>query len=85
MATIDDSLTLSPLETRNIQKITGSFLYYSRVVDNTIYPASNEIGSTQAKPTQATKDSTHMLMGYPNTHPNTKLRFHKSDMQLHIE
>ena len=80
MTTIDDSPTLSPLETRHIQRVVGSFLYYARAVDNTIHPALNEIGSTQAKPTQATKDSTNMLMEYIYTHPNVKLRFHTSNM-----
>ena len=63
----------------------GSFLYYARAVDNTIHLAVNEISSTQTKPTQNTKDATITLLNYLATNPNTKIRFHKSNMQLHLD
>ena len=62
----------------------GSFLYYARAIDNTINVAVNGIGTTQAKPTKKTKDQTIMLMDYLFTHPDAKLRYYYSDMQLHI-
>ena len=31
------------------QRVTGSFLFYARAVDNTIFPAVNEIALSQAK------------------------------------
>ena len=70
---------------RHIQRIVGTFLYYARAVDTTIHPALNELAITQAKPTQRAQAATHMLMDYLATHPNAKLRYHKSDMQLHID
>ena len=36
---------LTPAGTRRIQQIVGSFLYYARAIDNTIYPALNDIES----------------------------------------
>ena len=60
-------------------------LYYARAVDNTILPAINEISINQAKPTQATKDETTMLLEYLYTHPHATIRVHASKMQLHIE
>ena len=83
---VDDTTPhLSSLETRHIQKIVGTFLYYARAVDNTIHPALNEIASTQAKPTVQTKIATNMLMDYLHTNPNATLRYTKSDMQLHVD
>ena len=81
----DTSPVLSPLGIRHIQRVVGSFLYYARAIDNTIHPALNDIGSQQSKPTQTTTNDTNMLMDYLHTHPNAKLRFHKSDMQLHVD
>jgi hypothetical protein len=80
----DTSPLLSPIGVQYIQRVVGSFLYYVRAIDNTIHLALNGIGSQQSKPTQNTNDDVDMLMDYLHTHPNAKLRFHKSNMQLHI-
>ena len=85
-APVEDTSPLLPeMQIRHIQRIVGSFLYYARAIDNTIHPALNSLGSTQAQPTQQTNNDANMLMDYLNTHPNAKLRYHKSDMQLHID
>ena len=63
----------------------GSFLYYACTIDNAIHAVVNDIGTTQAKPTKKTKDQTIMLMDYLFTHPNAKLRYYASDMQLHVD
>ena len=81
----DISEKLSTEETRKIQSIVGSFLYYARAVDSTIHTALNDIATTQASPTKKTKDATIMLLDYLHTHPNAKIRFHASDMQMHID
>ena len=36
------------------QRVTGSFLFYARAIDNTILPAINEIALQQTKPTETT-------------------------------
>ena len=81
----DTSPLLSPSETKWIQSVVGSFLYYARAIDCTILTALNHIGTTQAQPTQATKEQCIRLMDYLSTYPNTFLRFHASDMILHID
>ena len=85
-AQVDDT---SPLlhtnEIRHIQRIVGSFLYYARAIDNTIHPALNSLGTQQATPTEQTRNDANMLMDYLHTHPDAKLRYHKSEMQLHID
>ena len=52
-APVEDTSPLLPeMKIRHIQRIVGSFLYYARAIDNTIHPALNSLGSTQAQPTQ---------------------------------
>ena len=81
----DKSTKLGPTETTHIQRIVGSFLYYGRAVDPTILPAINEIGYSQAQPTQQTQDKCKQLLDYLYTHPTATLRYHKTDMQLYID
>ena len=68
-----------------IQAINGTFLYYSRAVDPCMLPAINEISSQQAQPTTETNDKVTMLMDYAHTYPTATIRYHASDMQLHID
>ena len=81
----DTSPYLSPTETKNIQSVTGSHLYYGRAIDYSILPALNEIASEQAQPTQKTKQKAQRLMDYVNTYPDSFLRYKASDMVLHID
>ena len=50
----DTSPLLNPKDTKYIQSVTGSFLYYRRILEQTILPALNKIASEQSKPTQNT-------------------------------
>ena len=49
-ATPDTAPLLTPVETKYIQSVTGSHLYYGQTIDYTILPALNEIASEQAGP-----------------------------------
>ena len=51
---------------------------------NIILPTLNEIAINQAGPTQETNKKCNILMDYLATHQNTKLRYHSSNMTLHI-
>lgn len=81
----DISVPLAPKETTWLQSVVGSFLYYSIAIDNTILPALNELSSAQAQPTQKTKTKAQRLMDYLNTYPVAFLRYHASDMVLHVD
>ena len=81
----DETPLLSPTETKHIQSVTGSFLFYGRAIDYTALPALNEIASAQAKPRETTKRKAQQLMDYMHTYPDAFLRFYASDMILHIE
>ena len=83
--TPDTSPTLSPKETKHIQSIAGSFLFYGRAIDSTILPALNEIASMQSKPTEQTKAKAQQLMDYLHTHPDAYIRYHANDMVLHVD
>ena len=81
----DTSPLLNPIETKYIQSVTGSFLYYGCVLDFTILPALNEIASAQAQPTEKTKQQAQQLMDYLATYPKAYIRYHASDMILNID
>ena len=82
---LDSTPLLSPKETTHIQSITGLFLFCGRVIDYTTLPALNEIASAHASPTENTKHKAQQLIDYIHTFPNAYLRFHASDMVLHVD
>ena len=67
-----------------IDIIVGLFLYYGRVVDQTILTVLNEIGIQQLKPTKQTKERETMLLAYFSTHYNAVSCYYVSYMCLHI-
>ena len=48
-------------------------------------PALSDISITQAKPTKFTEKEMNWLMDYCATYPDAKIRYHASDMILHVE
>jgi hypothetical protein len=83
-ATQDNSPPLTAKQCTEIQKITGSVLYYSRAVDPTDLMALNDIATEQTAATEKTKTVTGQLLDYLVTHPDAKIRFQASNMILHI-
>jgi hypothetical protein len=81
----DSELLQTKDEIRRIQAIVGTLLYYARAVDCTMLPALNQISTQQSKPTQQTNDDANMLLDFAATHPQATVRFHASDMILHID
>ena len=47
----DTSNLLSPTQTKYVQTVVGTLLYYAHALDSTMLPALNDIGSQQAQPT----------------------------------
>ena len=82
---IDSSPKLDKADTKNIQSIAGSMLYYGRGVDYTIVTSINEISMTQAQATEFTQQKAKMLLDYLHTHPEATLRFKASKLILHID
>jgi hypothetical protein len=83
-ATKDETPPLTDKQCLNIQKVTGSVLYYARAVDPTVLMPLNDIATEQTKATEKTQAATNQLLDYLATHPDATIRYHDSDMILHI-
>jgi hypothetical protein len=78
------SPALSDKDVNKLQQLTGTLLYYARAVDPTLIFPINVLASEQSKATEVTADKVIKLLNYCNTHPEKKIRYHASDMILHI-
>jgi hypothetical protein len=83
-ATQDETPPLTAKQCLNIQKVIGSVLYYTRAVDPTVLMPINDIATEQTKATEKTQAATNQLLDYLATHPDGTIRYHASDMILHI-
>jgi hypothetical protein len=83
-ATKDETPPLTPKQCLTIQEITGSILYYARAVDPTVLMPLNDIATEQTKATGKTQAAADQLLDYLATHPDAAIRYHASDMILHI-
>jgi hypothetical protein len=79
------SPALSDKGVNKLQQLTGTLLYYARAVDPTLIMPINVLASEQSKATEVTAEKFIKLLNYCNTHPETKIRYHTSDMILHIQ
>jgi hypothetical protein len=78
------SPTLSDKDVNNLQQLTRTLLYYARAVDPTLIMPINVLASEQSNATEVTADKVIKLLNYYNTHPESKIRYHASEMILHI-
>jgi hypothetical protein len=83
-ATRDETPPLTAQQCLTIQKVTGSVLYYARAVDPTVLMPLNDIATEQTKATEKTQAATNQMLDYLGTHPDATIRYHASDMVLHI-
>jgi hypothetical protein len=75
---------LSDKDVNKLQQLTGKLLYYARAVDPTLIMPINVLKSEQLKATEVTANKFIKLLNYRNTRPETKIRYHASNMILHI-
>jgi hypothetical protein len=59
-------------------------LYYAKAVEPTILVPLNDIATEQTKSTEKTQAATNQLLDYVATHPDATIRYHASDMIIHI-
>jgi hypothetical protein len=78
------SPALSAKDVNKLQQLMGTLLYYARAVDPTLIMPINVLASEQSRDTADTADKVIKLINYCNTHPETKIRYHASDMILYI-
>jgi hypothetical protein len=67
-----------------LQEVIGTLLHYARAVDSTMLVALGTLASAQTKGTEATAEAITQLLNYSTTHPDATVRYHASDMHLHI-
>jgi hypothetical protein len=84
-ATMDTSPAVDLKDTKRVQEVLGTLLYYARAVDCTMIPAIGTIATQQAQATTATMKAITQLLNYCATHPNAVVRYYSSDMCLYIE
>ncbi len=75
---------LSPDKIKHIQRVIRSILYYAQAVDLTVLMALSTIASEQAHGMENTMQKMKQLLDYLATHSEATIRFHASDMVLHI-
>jgi hypothetical protein len=68
----------------NIQRISGSVLYYIIEVDPAVLVPLNEIATEKTKSTEKTQAENDQLLDYLDMHPDATLRYYASYMILHI-
>jgi hypothetical protein len=83
-ATQDETTPPTAKQCLDIQKVTGSALYYARAVDATVLMPLNDIATEQTKSTEKTQAATNQMLDYLATCLDTTIRYHASDMMLHI-
>jgi hypothetical protein len=83
-ATKDETPPLTAQQCLTIQEVTGSILYYARVVDPTVLMPLNDIATEQTKATGKKQAATNQLLDYLATHPDATIIHHASNMILHV-
>jgi hypothetical protein len=81
----DDSPLLNAEDSKRIQEILCTLLYYARAVDPTLLTAINTLASQQAKSTKETMNGVIQLLNYRATNPDATIRYVACDMILHVE
>ena len=85
LAIEDNSPPVDKRNTKHVQSVVGGLLYYARAIDSTILPALSSISTQQSNPTENTMRKVKRLLDYVATFPDTCIRFHASNMKLHID
>ena len=80
----DDNAKLTPQAIKHLQKIMGTFLFYSRAVDPAMLTALSIITTEQTQGTDTTKQKAEHFLSYAATHPNATIKCYKSNMILKI-
>ena len=80
----DTTAPLALSEVKRIQKSFGTLLYYVRSGDATMLVALGTIAAQQSIAIQTTSKCVNHLLDYCHTHSGAKLRYHASEMILHI-
>jgi hypothetical protein len=80
----DTSSPLDAADTKHMQEVLGTLLYYARAIDSTMLVAISTLASQQAHTTNATMIALNQLLNYAATNPEATILYSASDMVLHV-
>jgi hypothetical protein len=80
----DMSTPLNAADTKHIQEVLGTFLFYARAIDSTMLAAIGTLATQQAHGTKATLVALTQLLNYAASNPNATVKYIASDMTLHV-
>jgi hypothetical protein len=83
--TPDNSPALDAKDTKHIQEVLGTLLYYARAVDSTMLTAISKLATQQTAGTQQTMEALTKLLNYAASNPEATIRFTASNMILAVE
>ena len=79
------NLPFSPAHRKTVQEFLGLFQYYARSIDTTMLSAINSIATNMTTATKKDLDfRINQFLDYAATHPDAKIRYVASEMQLWI-
>ena len=81
---LDAAEYLSDKETNLIQQVSGTFLYYSTAIDNTILPSLSNISPEQFKAKKNTAKQVTKILNYLASNKNVEIQYRASGMQLAV-
>ena len=82
---IDEVDILNKKDTKIIQSILGTMIYYTRSVGPTMLREINEILQVQSWPTRDTEEKSRILLDYVTTYPNSVLCYKAINMVLQVD
>ena len=80
----EDSPPSTKEDQKNVQTVTGKFLWYARAVDPMLLTALSALTSQQANPTHKTMERVRQFLDYCATQEPAVLTYNKSDMILAV-
>jgi hypothetical protein len=80
----DSSGLITAKDTKYIQEVCDTFLYYARALDSTMLVAIGDLAAQQSKGTRATMVALTKLLNYTSSNPEATILYKSSDMTLHV-
>ena len=76
---------LDAKDTKRVQEVLGTLLYYARAIDCTLVPSIGSIATDQSCATKLTMVAITKLLNHVATYPDASITYHASGMQLYVE
>jgi hypothetical protein len=76
---------LNAKDTKRVQEVLGTLLYYARAIDRTLVPSISTIATGQSCATKLTMVAITKLLNHVAAYPDASITYHASGMQLYVE